>query len=117
VVMASEAVLVFLVGSAMFGFLVVLGTLTVPTHLAHVWIGEAPDVLLSFRLFGADLSVTSELLEAAAFLAGFTALQFTVSLLSDATYQEEFLHDLREQMRESLAARAVYLVAAIRRAA
>jgi hypothetical protein len=116
VVMASEAVLVFLVGMAMFGFLVVLGVLTVPTHLAHVWIGEAPDVLVSFSLFGAHLSLTSELLEAAGFLAGFTALQFTVSLLSDTTYQEEFLHELREELRESLAARAVYLTAAIRRA-
>ncbi len=116
VVMASEGILVLTVGAAMFGFLVVLGVLTVPTELARVWIGEPPDVLLSFSLFGADLSLTSELLEAAGFLAGFTALQFTVSLLSDDTYQEEFLQDLRDELRESLAVRAVYLTVAIRRA-
>ncbi|MEX0663983.1 MAG: hypothetical protein WD598_04335 [Acidimicrobiia bacterium] len=116
VVMASEAILVLIVGAAMFGFLVVLGVLTVPTELARVWIGEPPDVLLSFSLFGADLSLTSELLEAAGFLAGFTALQFTVSLLSDETYQKEFLQDLREELRESLAVRAVYLTVMIRRA-
>jgi hypothetical protein len=116
VVMASEAILVLLVGTAMFAFLVVLGVLTVPTDLATVWITEKPDVLLEFGLFGADLSVTAELLEAAGFLAGFTALQFTVSLLSDDTYQEEFLTDLRESLRESLAVRAVYLTVMIRRA-
>lgn len=116
VVMASEGLLVLLVGAAMFGFLVALGVLTVPTELARTWIGADPDVLVSFSLFGADLSLTSELLEAAGFLAGFSALQFTVSLLSDNTYQEEFLRGLREELRESLAARAVYLTAAIRRA-
>lgn len=116
VVMASEAVLVLLVGTAMFVFLVVLGVLTVPTELAEVWITKKPDVLVEFGLFGADLSLTTELLEAAGFLAGFTALQFTVSLLSDDTYQREFLTDLRESLRESLAVRAVYLTVMIRRA-
>ena len=115
VVMASEAILVLLVGTAMFLFLVVLGVLTVPTELAEVWITKKPDVLVEFGLFGADLSLTTELLEAAGFLAGFTALQFTVSLLSDDTYQEEFLTDLRESLRESLAVRAVYLTVMIRR--
>jgi hypothetical protein len=115
VVMASEGVLVLLVAAAMFSFLVVLGLLTVPTSLATIWIGEHPDVLTSFHLFGKQLSVTTELLESAGFLAGFTALQFTVSLLSDKTYQEEFLHDLRDKLREALAVRAVYLAVMIRR--
>jgi hypothetical protein len=100
----------------MFGFLVVLGVLTVPTDLARTWIGQSPDVLLRFELFGAGLSVTAELLETAAFLAGFTALQFTVSLLSDRTYQDEFLYDLRAKLREALAVRAVYLSVMVRRA-
>ena len=66
-------------------------------------------MLFSFHAFGVRLGMTTELLEAAGFLAGFAALQFTVSLLSDASYQEEFLHGLREELREALAARAVYL--------
>jgi hypothetical protein len=116
VVLASEGILVALVGIAMFGFLVVLGMLTVPVDLASAWAGAPIDELVSFRLFGADLAVSSELLKTSAFLAGFTSLQFTVSLLSDGTYQEEFLHDLREELRDALAARAVYLSAMIRRA-
>jgi len=114
VVLASEGILVALVGIAMFGFLVVLGMLTVPVDLASAWAGAPIDELVSFRLFGADLAVSSELLKTSAFLAGFTSLQFTVSLLSDGTYQEEFLHDLREELRDALAARAVYLSAMIR---
>jgi len=116
VVMATETILVLLVGAAMFGFLVILGTLTVPFDLMRTWIGAVPDVLVSFHLFDTRLVVTTELLKTAVFLAGFSALQFTVALLSDGTQQEEFLHELREELRESLAARAVYLTAAIRRA-
>lgn len=116
VVLASEAILVVLVGLAMFGFLVVLGMLTVPVELASAWAGAPVDELISLSLFGTDLAVSSELLKTSAFLAGFTSLQFTVSLLSDGTYQEEFLHDLREELRDALAARAVYLTVKIRRA-
>jgi len=116
VVLTGEAILVLLVGASMFGFLVLLGTLTVPVELASAWAGAPVEELVSFHLFGADLAVSSELLKTAAFLAGFTGLQFTVSLLSDATYQEEFLHDLREELRVALAVRAVYLTVMIRRA-
>jgi hypothetical protein len=115
VVLASEGILVALVGVAMFGFLVLLGLLTVPVDLASAWAGAPVDELVSFHLFGADLAVSSELLKTSAFLAGFTSLQFTVSLLSDGTYQEEFLHELREELRDALATRAVYLTVMIRR--
>ena len=39
------------------------------------------------------------------------ALQFTVSLLSDGTYQDEFLSNLRATLRTAFAVRAVYLAA------
>jgi hypothetical protein len=100
----------------MFGFLVVLGVITIPGSLMPLWVDGTPDVLTSFRLFDTRLVVTSELLKASAFLAGFTALQFTVSLLSDDNYQKEFLHELNEELRESLAARAVYLAFSIKQA-
>lgn len=115
VVMASEAILVLLVGFAMFAFLVVLGVLTVPLDLTRAWLGEQPDILLSFWLFGRELVVSNELLKASAFLAAFASLQFTVSLLSDSAYQDEFLEELHEALRDSLAARAVYLTVMIRR--
>lgn len=117
VVMASEAILVLLVGFAMFAFLVALGVLTVPLDLTRAWLGEQPDVLASFWLFGKELVITNELLKASAFLAAFAALQFTVSLLSDSAYQEEFLDELHDELRDSLAARAVYLNVMIRRRA
>lgn len=116
VVLASEGILIILVGAAMFAFLVVLGVITLPGSIMPLWANGKPDVLTSFHLFDTRLVVTSELLKASAFLAGFTSLQFTVSLLSDDSYQDEFLHELREELREALAARAVYLAYSIKRA-
>lgn len=116
VVMVNEAVLVLLVGLAMFVFLVALGVITVPLDLTRTWLGAEPHVLASFTLFDTKLALTGELVKAAAFLAGFACLQFTVSLLSDTAYQAEFLEQLHHELRDSLAARAVYVTVMIRRA-
>lgn len=109
VVVVSEGTLVTIVSGSLFLFFVLLGLLTVTPDLARAWIGAPPDVLFSFDLLGENLALTAELLKVAAFLAAFAALQFTVSLLSDGTYQEEFLSNLRGGLRTAFAVRAVYL--------
>jgi hypothetical protein len=109
VVVVSEGTLVTIVSGSLFLFFVLLGLLTVPPDLARLWIGARPDVLFSFDLLGEHLAMTAELLKVAGFLAAFAALQFTVSLLSDGTYQEEFLANLRGGLRTAFAVRAVYL--------
>jgi hypothetical protein len=111
VVVVSEGTLVTIVSGSLFLFFVLLGLLTVPPALAHTWIGAAPDVLFSFDLLGQHLGLTAELLKVSGFLAAFAALQFTVSLLSDGTYQDEFLSNLRATLRTAFAVRAVYLTA------
>jgi hypothetical protein len=98
----------------MFAFLVVLGTLTIPPGVIEEWIGRAPDSILRFSIFGQRLVVSEQLLKVAGFLAAFSGLQFTVSLLSEGQYQDEFLSELRAELREAFAARAVYLTVRIR---
>jgi len=109
VVVVSEGTLVAIVSAAMFLVLVVLGLLVLPPRLQTTWIGTPPDVLFTFELFDQRLGMTSELLKVAGFVAAFTALQFAVSLLSDRTYESEFLQDLRTDLRQAFAVRAVYL--------
>ena len=53
--------------------------------------------------------MTTELIKVAGFVASFSALQFTVSLLSDRGYEDEFLQGLRADLRQAFAVRAVYL--------
>jgi len=109
VVVVSELTLVTVVSGAMFLFLVVLGLIVLPPSLQEIWIGKSADVLFSFELFGERLGMTVELIKVAGFVAAFTALQFTVSLLSDRTYEDEFLRGLRADVRQALAVRTVYL--------
>lgn len=66
-------------------------------------------MLHDLSLFGTDVPLTAELLKVTGFLMAFTALQFTVSALTDATYRKEFLDDLTSDIREALAVRTLYL--------
>jgi hypothetical protein len=116
VVLVSEGILVAIVGFAMFLFLVLLGMLSITPGVIETWIGREPDILFDFHLFGEHLGVTGELLKVCGFLAAFSALQFTVSLLSSGDQQEEFLYQLRGELREALAVRAVYLRVMIKQA-
>lgn len=116
VVLVSEAVLVATVVAGMFVFLVVIGTLTIPPGVIRAWIGHAPEVLVSFSMFDERLVISTQLLKVSGFLAAFAGLQFTVSLLSEGQYQDEFLAKLRGELREAFAARAVYLTVLIQRA-
>jgi hypothetical protein len=116
VVLVSEGILVTLVGVAMFLFLVVLGVLSITPGVIETWIGREPQIFWEFDLFNEHLAVTGELMKVCGFLAAFSALQFTVSLVSSGEQQEEFLHQLREELREALAVRAAYLHVMISRA-
>ena len=45
------------------------------------------------------------------FLTAFSGFYFTVYVLTDATYRQEFLDEVLGEMRQAFAVRAVYLAA------
>src|SRR6185295_15329801 len=94
VVLISETILVWLVSALMFVFFVIFGVLAISHGVIETWLGHAPDTIATFNLFDQPMVLTGELLKVSGFLAGFCGLYFTVSVLSDATYQEEFLSSL-----------------------
>jgi hypothetical protein len=49
------------------------------------------------------------LLRVAAFLAAFSGLAFTVYLVTDQTYREEFRIDVADELRQIFAVRLAYL--------
>jgi hypothetical protein len=73
--------------------------------------GVAPNVLLSWTFGGRHMVLTEELLRVAGFLATFGGLSFTVYLVTDATYREEFRTDMASEVREVFAVRDAYLLA------
>ena len=71
------------------------------------FIDAQPNVLASFELWGRDLVVTEELLRVTGFLTVFAGLYFSVTALTDDVLPEGVHRRVLEEMRRSLAVRAV----------
>ncbi|MEY2478379.1 MAG: hypothetical protein QOG87_3694 [Actinomycetota bacterium] len=105
----SQALQIVTVSALLGAFFMVFGLLTVPADMVARWSSHAVDELARFPLWGRDVVVTSELLRVAGFLSAFSGLYFTVTMLTDATYRQEFLDEVVGDARQAFAVRAVYL--------
>lgn len=108
IVLVSEGILVTLAVTMMFVFLLVFGMLAVSLPVLELWTDGDPHVLATLHLFGQEMVLTAVLVKVAAFVAALSGLSFTVSLLSDRGYQEEFISDLDAGLDEAFVVRAVY---------
>ena len=111
VVLFSQGLQVLLVSAMVFVFLVVFGVLVVTEPVARGFTDAAPNVLATFDLWGRELVVTEELLRVTGFLTVFAGLYFTVTAITDESYRKEFIGEILDEMRRSLAVRTVYLAA------
>jgi hypothetical protein len=107
----SQELQVMLVSAMVFVFLFVFGVLVVTEPVARGFVDAQPNVLTSFELWGRDLVITEELLRVTGFLTVFSGLYFSVTAVTDESYRKEFSGEILEEMRRSLAVRAVYLAA------
>jgi hypothetical protein len=107
----SQGLQVLLVSAMVFVFLFVFGVLVVTEPVARGFVDAQPNVLASFELWGRDLVATEELLRVTGFLTVFAGLYFSVTAVTDESYRREFSREILEEMRRSLAVRAVYLAA------
>ena len=108
--LTTQAVQITLVASAVWAFFVLLGVVAVHPDTATAWMGVEPDVLFEFSLGESTFALTEQLLRVAAFLAAFSGLAFTVYLVTDPTYREEFRIDVADDLRQIFAVRLAYLV-------
>ncbi|HWC68043.1 MAG TPA: hypothetical protein VG478_08265 [Acidimicrobiales bacterium] len=104
----ARTVQIAVVAAGVWLFLVAFGTLAMTEHSTAGWVGGDVNVLLSWSLDQRRMVVTEELLRVAGFLATFTGLSFTVYLVTDPTYREEFRTDVASELREAFAVRAAY---------
>lgn len=104
VLLVSQLLQVLVVSTAVGAFYVTLGLLVIPASLVETWTGEAPSVVVSL----AGVTVTRELLQVALAIAALSSLYYAIATLTDATYREEFLTELTEEMRASFVARVAY---------
>jgi len=107
----AQAVQAALVTAAVFGFFTLFGLIAIRPVVVRGWLGadiEAGD-LWSGHLFGHELILTTALLHVSGFVAFVAGFSFTVSLVTDSGYREEFFDEVVGDVRQALAVRTVYL--------
>lgn len=110
VVLVSQILQVLLVTALVWVFFAVSGALLVDPSVAEAWVGEPAEVLFTLTLpGGTDIPVTRELLKAAFGVAAFSGLYYTVAMLVDATYRDEFMTELTDRIRSTFETRREYL--------
>ena len=94
-------------------FYVVFGLFAVREPTLESWVGEDLDRIGEATLFGQQVLLTWDMIRVAILIAAFSALQFTFSAVTDEQYRREFFEGMLAEMREALAARAIYLGALV----
>ncbi len=109
VLLFSQALQILLVSVMIGVFLMVFGLIVITPATAAAWVGRDVHLLVELRLWGRTVGFTAELLQVAAFLSAVAGFSFTLSLLTDKAYRDEFLVDVVREVRQALAVRALYL--------
>ena len=109
VLFVSQALQILLVAVAVGAFFVVFGALVVSAAVIESWTGTDGRQLLALSVGDIEVRVTLELLRVSAGIAALSGLYYSVALLTDSTYRQEFLQELTGELREVFADRAHYL--------
>jgi hypothetical protein len=111
VLLFSQAVQVLLVTLTVAGFFLVFGLVAIRPEVVGAWLGEeiGRGELASWEWFGRRMEITRALLHVAGFLGALSGFYFTVYVITDATYRQEFFEEIVGEVRQSLAVRNVYL--------
>jgi hypothetical protein len=109
VILVSQCLQILLVALLVWLFFAVFGALLVDVQAIETWTALPPDRLWHFDLFGEEVVVTSQLLRSSLGIGAFAGLYYTVAMLVDATYRDEFMSELIDQMRSTFHIRSEYL--------
>ncbi len=106
----SQFVQALIVAATVTGLYVGFGLLTISMSTFEQWVGDPPTVLGPIvRLLGAEVFLSVELLKAAGLIGAIGGMQFLVTALVDKDYQREFFGEVRSELRQVFAVRAIYL--------
>lgn len=107
----AQGVQAALVTAAVFAFFALFGLIAIRPVVVDGWLGaDIPnDVLWSFELLGQPVQLTAALLRVSGFVAFVAGFSFTVSMVTDSGYREEFFDEVIGEVRQALAVRKVYL--------
>jgi len=109
VLFVTQALQILLVAIAVGAFFVAFGALVISAEVIESWTGTDGRQILSLHLGDIDVRVTFELLRVSAGIAALSGLYYSVAVLTDSTYRQEFLEELTDDLRTVFADRALYL--------
>ncbi len=109
VMFVSQALQVLVVSLAIGAFFVGFGMLVISDSVYQAWVSHGPTSVVDLRAVGIDASVSRELLHVSGAIAALSGLYYAIAVLTDATYREEFLSELTDEMRSSFVLRADYM--------
>ena len=105
VLVIVQAVQVLVLAVAVFLFFVVFGAVVMKDSVMEDWIGEGTHHLALLP----NLSV--ELVQVSIFLAAFSGLYFTVVVVTDEAYRDQFFTGVKAELDRAVGVRAAYLAA------
>ena len=109
VLFVTQALQIVLVALAVGVFFTAFGALVIPAGVIESWTGTEGRQILALHLGDIDVRMTVELLRVSAGIAALSGLYYSVAVLTDSTYRQEFLEELTDDLREVFADRARYL--------
>ena len=109
VAFVSESLQVLFVSAAVWLFYMFLGALLVSEDVRADWLDQPDTIMWEIAFFGEHLEVTWQLLRVATGVAAFAGLYYTVTILLDAAYREQFINALSKQLRGTFERRSEYL--------
>ncbi|MDQ4039544.1 MAG: hypothetical protein M3313_14610 [Actinomycetota bacterium] len=105
----SQFVQALIVAAVVTGLYIGFGLLTISVPTFEQWVGAPPTVIgPTVPLLGGEVYLSVELLKAAGFIGAIGGMQFLVTALVDSNYQREFFGEVRGELRQVFAVRAVY---------
>ncbi len=90
-------------------FFVGFGLLSISTKIYRDWAVEPGAWSVPLELMGHEMLLTASLVKVAVGIANFTGLYYSIALLTDSSYREEFLDNVSAELRDLFTARADYL--------
>ena len=109
VLFVTQALQILLVAVAVGAFFIAFGALVVSADVIDSWTGSEGRQIVAVSIGDIDIRVTVELLRVSAGIAALSGLYYSVAVLTDTTYREEFLEELTDDLRAVFADRARYL--------
>jgi hypothetical protein len=105
----SQFVQALIVAAVVTGLYIGFGLLTISMPTFEQWVGAPPTVIgPTVPLLGGEVYLSVELLKTAGFIGAIGGMQFLVTALVDSDYQREFFGEVRSELRQVFAVRAVY---------